>query len=65
MTWPHSLGGVGTSERVFVDEAVIADTVNGRSYWSQWRELMRIAITYGIMLLYAAVEFLQSNSGSR
>lgn len=38
----------------------IADTVNGRSYWSQCRELMLIAITYNIMLLHAAAGFLQS-----
>jgi hypothetical protein len=38
----------------------IADTVNGRSYWSQCRELMLIAITYNIMLRYAAAGFLQS-----
>jgi len=41
----------------------IADTVNGRSYWSQCRELLLIAITYNIMLLYAAAGFLQSRSG--
>jgi hypothetical protein len=39
----------------------IADTVNGRSYWSQCRELMRIAITYNIMLLSAVAGFLQSS----
>lgn len=40
----------------------LATTVNGRSYWSQCRELLLLAITYNIMLLYAAVGFLQSRS---
>jgi hypothetical protein len=35
-------------------------TVNGRSYWSQCRELLLMAITYNIMLLYALAGFLQS-----
>ena len=38
----------------------LADTVNGRSYWSQCRALRLLAITYNIMLLYAAASFLQS-----
>jgi hypothetical protein len=40
----------------------IADTVNGRTYWSQCRELMLIAITYNIMLLYTAAGFLHSRA---
>ena len=36
--------------------------VNGRSYWSQCRDLLVMAITYNVMLLYAAVGFLQSRS---
>jgi len=38
----------------------LADTVHGRSYWSQCRELLLLAITYNIMLLHAAETFLQS-----
>ena len=35
--------------------------VNARSYWGQGRELLLMAVTYNIMLLYAAAAFLQSN----
>jgi hypothetical protein len=35
-------------------------TVNGRSYWSQCRDLLLMAITYNLMLLYALAAFLQS-----
>ena len=38
----------------------IGSTVNARSYWSQFRELFLMAITYNLMLLCAAVAFLQS-----
>ncbi|HEV3385728.1 MAG TPA: hypothetical protein VG097_13010, partial [Gemmata sp.] len=41
----------------------ITDTVQGRSYWSQCRELWLLAITYNLMLLYATTGFLQSKSG--
>jgi hypothetical protein len=40
----------------------ITDTVQGRSYWSQCRELWLLAITYNLMLLYATTGFLQSRS---
>ena len=38
--------------------------VNGRSYWSQCRELLLMAITYNVMLLAAVLGFLQSMSGT-
>ncbi|HEV3385988.1 MAG TPA: hypothetical protein VG097_14310, partial [Gemmata sp.] len=41
----------------------ITDTVQGRSYWSQCRDLWLLAITYNLMLLYATTGFLQSMSG--
>jgi hypothetical protein len=40
----------------------LATTVNGRNYWSQCRELLLLAITYNILLLYAVAGFLQSSS---
>ena len=40
----------------------IADNVQGRSYWAQCRELWLLALTYNLMLLYAAVGFLQSRT---
>jgi DDE family transposase len=40
----------------------IADNVQGRSYWTQCRELWLLALTYNLMLLYAAVGFLQSRT---
>jgi hypothetical protein len=40
----------------------ISALVNARTYWSQCRELLLIALTYNLMLLYAAAGFLQSNS---
>jgi hypothetical protein len=42
----------------------LGSTVNGHSYWSQCRELLLLAITYNIMLLYVLVGFLQSRSDS-
>jgi Transposase DDE domain len=39
----------------------ISSIVRGHGYWSQCRELMLLAITYNIMLLGAAVGFLQSS----
>ena len=42
----------------------LATTVNGRSYWSQCRELLLLSITYNLMLLYAAAGFLQSTFDS-
>jgi Transposase DDE domain len=39
----------------------LTSTVNGRSYWSQCRELLLVAITYNIMLLYVTTGFLQSS----
>src|SRR5262245_15166070 len=42
----------------------LTSTVNGRSYWSQCRELLLIAITYNIMLLYVFTGFLQSTPDS-
>jgi hypothetical protein len=41
----------------------LADTVHARSYWSQCRELMLLAITFNVMLLYIITGFLQSMSG--
>src|SRR5207244_503514 len=38
----------------------LATAVNGRSYWSQCRDLLLIAITYNIMLLRVVMAFLQS-----
>jgi Transposase DDE domain len=34
--------------------------VNARTYWNQCRELLLLALTYNIMILYAAAGFLQS-----
>jgi hypothetical protein len=42
----------------------IAEEIHARHYWSQARELWLLAITYNLMLLYAAVGFLQSRSGT-
>jgi hypothetical protein len=39
----------------------LAATVNARRYWNQCRELLFLAITYNILLLYAAAGFLQSS----
>jgi hypothetical protein len=41
----------------------LATAVNGRSYWSQCRDLLLIAITYNIMLAHVVMAFLQSRSG--
>ena len=41
----------------------LTSTVHGRTYWSQCREMLLIAITYNIMLLYLITGFLQSRSG--
>jgi hypothetical protein len=40
----------------------LTSTVNGRSYWSQCRALLLIAITYNVMLLYGVRGFLQSRT---
>jgi Transposase DDE domain len=40
----------------------LTSTVNARTYWNQCRELLLLALTYNIMLLYAAAGFLQSRS---
>ena len=40
----------------------ISTLINARTYWSQSRELLLIALTYNLMLLYAAAGFLQSKS---
>jgi Transposase DDE domain len=42
----------------------LGSAVHGRSYWSQCRELMLMAITYNLMLLYVFAGFLQSRSDS-
>jgi hypothetical protein len=39
----------------------LATSVNGHSYWSQCRDLLLLAVTYNLMILYAAVGFLRSN----
>jgi hypothetical protein len=36
----------------------LSSTVNGRSYWSQCRDLLLMVITYNLMLLYPAIAFL-------
>ena len=41
----------------------LGSTVNGRSYWSQCRELWLLAISYNIMLLHVIIAFLQGRSG--
>jgi hypothetical protein len=41
----------------------LGSEVHARTYWSQCRELLLMAITYNIMLLYAIPGFLQSKSG--
>jgi hypothetical protein len=41
----------------------LTSMVSARTYWNQCRELLLLAITYNIMLLYAAAGFLQSMSG--
>jgi hypothetical protein len=41
----------------------LTDSVHGRSYWSQCREMLLIAISYNTLLLHAAGGFLQSRSG--
>src|SRR5262249_45811810 len=38
----------------------LATAVNGRSYWSQCRDLLLIAIAYNIMLVHVVMAFLQS-----
>jgi Transposase DDE domain len=38
----------------------LTTTINARHYWSQCRELQLVVLCYNIMLLYAAVGFLQS-----
>ena len=40
----------------------LSSTVHGRSYWSQCRELLLMAITYNFMLLLALIGFLQSRT---
>lgn len=40
----------------------ISPLVHARTYWTQCRELLLIALTYNFMLLYAAAGFLQSSS---
>jgi hypothetical protein len=40
----------------------LAEEINARHFWSQSRELWLLAITYNLMLLYAAAGFLQSRS---
>jgi Transposase DDE domain len=40
----------------------LASMVNGRGYWSQCRDLSLLAISYNVLLLYAAAGFLQSRS---
>jgi hypothetical protein len=42
----------------------LATAVAGRSYWSQCRDLLLIAITYNIMLCYVVMGFLQSSIAS-
>lgn len=39
----------------------LASMVNGRGYWSQCRDLSLLAISYNVLLLYAAVGFLHSS----
>ena len=41
----------------------LGSAVNGRTYWSQCRELILLAITHNVMILYAFIGFLQSMSG--
>jgi DDE family transposase len=38
----------------------VSTLVNARTYWTQCRELLLIALTYNFMILYAAARFLQS-----
>lgn len=40
----------------------LSSAVHGRSYWSQCRELLLIAITFNVMLLYGIAGFLQSRT---
>jgi hypothetical protein len=40
----------------------LGSAVHGRSYWSQCRDLLLMAITYNLMLLHAIRGFLQSRS---
>ena len=40
----------------------LTSTVNARTYWNQCRELLLLALTFNIMILYAAAGFLQSRS---
>ena len=41
----------------------LGSAVNGRTYWSQCRELILLAITHNVMILYAFIGFLQSRTG--
>jgi hypothetical protein len=41
----------------------LASIVRGHTYWSQCRELLLLAITHNIMLIYIHAGFLQSRSG--
>ena len=58
----HSVVGQGQrrSARKCPRPLCSPSTVQARSYWGQFRELFLLAITYNLMLLYAAVAFLQS-----
>jgi len=40
----------------------LGSAVHGRSYWSQRRDLLLMAITYNIMLLCVIAGFLQSRT---
>jgi hypothetical protein len=40
----------------------LTSVAHARSYWSQCRELLLISLTYNLMLIYAAVGFLQSRT---
>src|SRR5258708_11272722 len=40
----------------------LGSAVHGRSYWSQCRDLLLMAITYNLMLLHAIRGFLQSRT---
>jgi hypothetical protein len=59
-------GGYGQrwqSETVFsMIKRRLATAVQGRSYWSQCRELWLLAITHNLMLLYVITGFLQSRT---
>jgi hypothetical protein len=58
--WAQTLGA---SQRRKEKKSRLATAVQGRSYWSQSRELWLLTITHNLMILYVSKGFLQSTPG--